>query len=436
MANITSSAIEFDNVSKAFRLHRDRTEPFWQLFVQRLRRNQQDLHQFNDSIFWALRDVSFTVPHGSTVGLIGANGAGKSTTLKLISRIIQPTSGSVKVKGRVTALLELGAGFHPELSGRDNIYLNGAIMGLTRKEIDYLFDQIVEFAELEDFIDVPVKDYSSGMYTRLGFSVAAHLNPEILLLDEVFAVGDQAFQQKSLERIHELRRRGITIIFVSHSMEAVLQICDYGIWLEHGRLRASGDVAAVSAAYYEDTIIKIAAKQKVKSPIVHKPAKQGQHHGSGEARIDDIEFIDADGRRTRFTYTNCQLTIRLHYIAYERIEQPMIGIAFFQAEKHIHLAGPNNTMQPYRIPFIEGQGYVDYTIERLRFLPGDYILDASIYDWEDTHCYDYWNDCARLTVLPGKTREKYGLIALEGTWHGPYTESPSAPGSYDDISDV
>jgi len=368
--------------------------------------------------FWALRDVSFRIEAGDHVGVIGKNGAGKSTTLKLISRIIQPTSGTIKVNGRVTALLELGAGFHPDLSGRDNIYLNGAIMGLTRRQIERKLDEIIEFAEIDEFIDVPVKDYSSGMYLRLAFAAAAHLDPEILLLDEVFAVGDQAFQQKSQERIQELRKRGITILFVSHNMEAVLQTCKHAIWLERGRLRAFGDVSAVSAAYYEDTLVKMAAKQEVKA-TEQTLADQEKRLGSGEARIERVEFIDADGRKTRFTHTNARLTVRLHYVAHERIERPMIGIAFYRVGQFIHLAGPNNSMQPYKIPYIEGRGYVDYTIERLPFLPGEYALDVSIYDWDDTHCYDYWNDCARFTVLPGGTRERYGLIALEGTWYDP-----------------
>lgn len=417
-----NSAVEFSHVSKVFRLQRDRPRSFQEAFVGLLRRHRTPAEEF-----WALRDVSFRIARGDHVGLIGRNGAGKSTTLKLISRIIQPTQGKITVNGRVTALLELGAGFHPDLSGRDNILLNGAVMGLTRREIMRKIDEIVEFAEIEDFIDVPVKDYSSGMYLRLAFAAAAHLDPEILLLDEVFAVGDQAFQQKSQERIQELRKRGITILFVSHSMEAVLQTCKRAIWLERGRVRAAGDVSAVSAAYYEDTLIKMADKQAVKATTQQQKAQdQEKRLGSGEARIERVEFIDADGRSTRFTHTNARLTVRLHYIAHERIERPMIGIAFYRADQRIRIAGPNNTMQPYKIPYVEGTGYVDYIIDRLPFLPGDYLLDASIYDWDDTHRYDYWNECARLTVLPGGTRERYGLIALEGTWRHPDVERDAA----------
>lgn len=414
------TAIDFSHVSKVFRLHRDRPRSFQEAFINLLRRDRRN--QLPQE-FWALRDVSFRIERGDHVGLIGRNGAGKSTTLKLISRIIQPTHGQITVNGRVTALLELGAGFHPDLSGRDNIFLNGAVMGLTRREIRRKIDEIVEFAELEDFIDVPVKDYSSGMYLRLAFAAAAHLDPEILLLDEVFSVGDQGFQQKSQERIQEMRKRGITILFVSHSMEAVLQTCKRAIWLERGRVRAAGDVSAVSAAYYEDTLVKMAEKQAAKTATPEKEIEdRAKRLGSGEARIERVEFIDADGRSTRFTHTNARLTIRLHYIARARVEKPMIGIAFFRADQRIRLAGPNNTMQPYKIPHIEGKGYVDYTIGRLPFLPGDYVLDASIYDWDDTHRYDYWNECARLTVLPGGTRERYGLIALEGTWRHPDLE--------------
>ncbi len=417
-------AIEFLGVSKTFRLQRDKPRSFQEAFVNLLQHNRN--HGTEE--FWALRDVSFRVEAGDHIGLIGRNGAGKSTTLKLISRIIQPTRGKITVNGRVTALLELGAGFHPDLSGRDNISLNGAVMGLTRREIARKLDEIIEFAEINDFIDVPVKDYSSGMYLRLAFSAAAHLDPEILLLDEVFAVGDQGFQQKSQERIQALRKRGITIFFVSHSMESVLQTCKRAIWLERGQVRAIGDVSAVSAAYYEDTLIKMAEKQAAKMPSLPDQHLEDQEKrlGSGEARIERVELVDADGRPTRFTHTNARLTVRLHYIAHERVEQPLIGIAFYRADQRIRIAGPNNTMQPYRIPFIEGSGYVDYAIGRLPFLPGDYLIDAAIYDWDDTHRYDYWNECARFTVLPGGTRERYGLVALEGEWWHPATDAGSA----------
>lgn len=419
-----SNAIEFHNVSKFFRIDRDRPRTFQELFIQLLRRSRREANTF-----WALRDVSFTVERGSSVGLIGTNGAGKSTTLKLISRIIQPSSGTIAVRGRVTALLELGAGFHPELSGRDNIYLNGAVMGLTRKEIDDKFDRIVEFAELEDFVDVPLKDYSSGMQARLGFSTAIHFDPEIVLLDEVLSVGDQAFQQKCVDRIRRLRRKKVTMLFVSHSVETVMSTCNKAIWLDHGRLRMAGDAVSVCNAYHEYSLIKAAEAQAQdvtddadatqngrldENPI--DGLNQEGRLGSGEARITKVEFLDAAGRPGRLTRTHAKLTVRLHYHARRRLEHVLFGIAFFHVQTGTHLAGPNNGFNNYPIEAIQGRGYVDYIISDLPFLPGDYEVDVSIYDESATYRYDYWSRCARFTILPGGTNERHGLIALEGDW--------------------
>ncbi len=370
-----------------------------------------------DDAFWALRDVSFTVARGSSVGLIGTNGAGKSTTLKLISRIIQPTSGVVQVNGRVTALLELGAGFHPELSGRDNIYLNGAVMGLTRKELDYKLDRIVEFAELEDFIDVPVKDYSSGMYARLGFSVAIHLDPEILLVDEVLSVGDQAFQQKCNEYMMRMRKSGMTILFVSHSLDAIVRNCSKAIWLDRGRLQAQGDTQHVADAYYKHVLAQGSASAA--------PANGDNRFGSGEARIMRVELLDNDLRPLHVVMTNDEVIVRMHYQTTRRIEHPLFGLAFYDAQTGVHLAGPNNGISRYDLAHIEGTGIVDYHIERLPFLPGEYTINSAIYDAEGVHLYDAWIGCARLKVAPGGTRERYGVIALEGDWsHVPSLSEP------------
>ncbi len=430
-----SNAIEFHNVSKYFRIDRDRPRTFQELFIQLFRRSRRGAN-----IFWALRDVSFTVERGSSVGLIGTNGAGKSTTLKLISRIIQPSSGTIAVRGRVTALLELGAGFHPELSGRDNIYLNGAVMGLTRKEVDDKFDRIVEFAELEDFVDVPLKDYSSGMQARLGFSTAIHFDPEIVLLDEVLSVGDQAFQQKCVDRIRRLRRKKVTMLFVSHSIETVMSTCNKAIWLDHGRLRMAGDAVSVCNAYHEYSLIK-AAEAQAQDATDDADVTQNGHLdenpidglnqegrlGSGEARITKVEFLDAAGRPGRLTRTHAKLTVRLHYHARRRLEHMLFGIAFFHVQTGARLAGPNNVFGNYVIDEIDGDGYVDYTIHDLPFLPGDYEVDVAIYNESDTHRYDYWSRCARFTVLPGGSNERYGLIALEGEWkHTPQARPSSA----------
>jgi ABC-type polysaccharide/polyol phosphate transport system ATPase subunit len=400
-----STAIEFQGVSKFFRMDRDRSRAFQELFISTLRRKRREA---NANLFWALRDVSFSVERGSSLGLIGANGAGKSTALKLISRIIQPSEGNVTVNGRVTALLELGAGFHPELSGRDNIHLNGAVMGLTRKEVDYKLDEIVEFAELEEFIDVPVKDYSSGMYARLGFSVAVHLDPDILLVDEVLSVGDQAFQQKCNERMLQLRKSGITILFVSHSLEAVVRTCGKAVWLDHGKLRAEGDVQRVADKYYKHVL----EHQSLRGI----PANGENRYGSGEARIVRVEFLDADGQPLDAAMSNAPLILRLHYRATSRVVQPTFGLAFKHTATGALMAGPNTQLSGHVIPSIEGAGRVDYRIDRLPFLPGEYLITTSIYDADCTPRHDEWIDCARLQVAPGGTEERHGLIALEGTW--------------------
>ena len=237
-----TTAIHFENVSKRFMLQHERPRSFQEVFVHRFRRASK-------SEFWALRNVSFEVKQGETVGLIGANGSGKSTVLKLTSRIIEPTSGRITVSGRLSALLELGAGFHPDLTGRENIYLNGSILGLSRRDMARKFDDIVAFADLGQFIDMPVRSYSSGMHMRLGFSVAIHVDPEILLVDEVLAVGDQAFQAKCFRKIEELQREGVTIVLVSHDLDEVNRLCDWVMWLANGELKALGPSVEVTARY-------------------------------------------------------------------------------------------------------------------------------------------------------------------------------------------
>src|SRR3989441_8525554 len=241
------NAIEVAHVSKIYRRYAQRKQ-FATLKSALLSRSLiSDLKP--DQTFSALKDVSFTVTGGRTFGIIGSNGSGKSTMLKLVAGITKPTSGSVKVHGRVSALIELGAGFHPEISGRENVFINGIMLGLSKREVARRFDEIVEFAELQDFIDAPVKTYSSGMYMRLGFAVAIHVNPDVLLVDEVLAVGDEGFTHKCLDKFSEFRRRGKTILLVTHSLDLVERFCDEALWLDHGVARAQGDPKRVVGAY-------------------------------------------------------------------------------------------------------------------------------------------------------------------------------------------
>jgi lipopolysaccharide transport system ATP-binding protein len=241
----------FENVSKEFQLSKLPIRSLQEIFVQIFNKDMRGKHRF-----WALRGVDFTINAGETVGILGPNGSGKSTILKLISRIIYPTSGRIVVSGRLSALLELGAGFHSDLTGRENIFLNGSILGWNRKEMQKRFDSIVAFADIGEFLDVPIRNYSSGMQMRLGFSVAVHVEPEIILIDEVLAVGDYSFQLKCLDRIRHLQKQGVTILFVAHDFERVQSLCKQAIWMENGTVQAHGDVdeivEAMKERYYWD----------------------------------------------------------------------------------------------------------------------------------------------------------------------------------------
>lgn len=238
---MTNIAVSVEHVSKKFRLYHERN----QSLKSAIMRGRRSVHDD----FWALHDVSFEVPEGSTFGLIGSNGSGKSTLLKVLSKIYYPDEGRITTNGKVAALLEVGSGFHPELTGRENIYLNGSILGMSKKYIDAKYESIVDFSGVEEFIDQPVKNYSSGMYVRLGFSVAIHVDPEILIVDEVLAVGDAEFQAKCRQKFIDFKAEGRTVILVSHSMDTVKDMCDHAAWLNKGRLEAAGEAQVAIAAY-------------------------------------------------------------------------------------------------------------------------------------------------------------------------------------------
>ncbi len=344
--------------------------------------------------------------------MVGTNGAGKSTSLKLISRIILPTSGDVRVNGRVTALLELGAGFHPDLNGRDNIMLNGAVMGMGRREMRKKIDAIIDFADIGDFIDVPVKDYSSGMQARLGFAVAVHLDPEVVLIDEALSVGDQAFQQKCTEQLLAMRKRGVTSLLVSHSLDTVQQTCQRAIWIEHGKVRMDGPAQKVASGYYRAALESVNRHDAGHQNTLHKPGRPG----SGEARIIRTELLDADGVPCTVVATNAPVTVRLHYSATEAVPDPAIGLGLINLTWNVHVAGPNTTMARMRMAPLIGDGWVDYTIDRLPLLPGEYQLIASIYDYDLVHCYDYNDEAGQFGVIPGDSAETHGVIALNGQW--------------------
>jgi ABC-type polysaccharide/polyol phosphate transport system ATPase subunit len=400
--------IRFEQVSKQFYLHRERPRSFQEQLIHLFHRKRS-----TRETFWALEDVSFTIGQGETLGLIGPNGAGKSTILKLIARILEPTSGQIWVDGRVGALLELGAGFHGELTGRENIYLNGSILGLSRSAIRRRMDDIIAFAALERFIDVPVKHYSSGMYVRLGFAVAVQTDPEILLVDEVLSVGDIEFQQKCLERIRGLQRGGTSIVLVSHGLDVVRQMCHRALWLEKAQIAAVGGVDEVIGAYLAH--VQQASAQAA-AQIKHLPTGQhGQRWGSQEAQIAEVAFYNGnDMPKSSFLWGE-QLRARIRYVAHERIQNPTFGVAIYN-EDGDNLVGLNSADCGYEIEAIEGRGEVDYIIA-LPFRPGTYEFTAAIYDRNSVHPFDHHHRMYTFRVLaPPDLRPPEGMVQLPCCW--------------------
>ena len=402
-------AIVVDSVSKRFRMFRDRPTNLKEKVTHRSRGSRGE-------DFWALRDVSLEIPRGSTYGLIGHNGSGKSTLLKLIAGIHRPTSGTITAHGRVSAMLELGAGFHPELSGRDNVFLNGSILGLTRKQISAAMDDIVEFSGIGDFIDVPVKVYSSGMYVRLGFSIAANLDPELLIIDEIIAVGDEEFQRRCFDRLYELRRKGTTIVFVSHSLALIQTLCDRVAWLEHGRLRAEGSAFEVVDQYVAQ--VNAAESDRLGQGDA---ATDDRHRGSGELTIRRVEFLDADGVARPVAVAGKPMTVRVHYDATEPVTEPVFGLAFHH-ENGAHVSGPNSQAGGTIAGRVEGPGYADYHFDQLPLNPGIFVVTAGIVDSSQTHVFDYRDQAFELRVQPGSGPTVPGLVRLDGQWSGTHLQ--------------
>jgi ABC-type polysaccharide/polyol phosphate transport system ATPase subunit len=415
---MTEVAIHFQNVSKQFTLHRDRPRSLQELFLswRRYRRPKPEK-------FWVLRDVSFQVAKGETLGIIGPNGVGKSTVLKLIAGIIFPSAGQIKVSGRVSSLLELGAGFHPDLTGRENIFLYGSLLGLNRAMMQRRFDQIVEFSELEAFIDVPVKTYSSGMYLRLAFSVAIHVDPQVLLIDEILAVGDQSFQAKCLERLSALQSADVTILLVSHGLDSVRQLCSRAIWMQGGKILAQGATEFVVQQYLNAVARQQSAQLAVRNLRASEQERESRERtsgqsarwGSGEIEITRVCVLDSSGQERYVFVTDEELTIQMCYRAVEPVENPVFGLALHRSDG-FHITGPNTQFSNVEIPVVEGEGVISYTISRLPLLPGRYQISVAARDAADTCLFDYHDRLYSFSVNPGGTQERYGLIRMEGRW--------------------
>jgi ABC-type polysaccharide/polyol phosphate transport system ATPase subunit len=338
--------------------------------------------------FWALKDISFDVEAGTTVGIIGANGAGKSTLLGILARTMRPTEGTVTVRGRVSSLLELGAGFHPDLSGAENIYLNGSILGLSRSEIRAKFDEIVRFAELEQFIDTPVKHYSSGMYVRLGFAVAVEVNPDILLIDEVMAVGDEAFKRKCLGRIAQFKREGKTLLVVSHDLDTITEVSDTVLLLDAGRIVNVGEPGQVVDQYKSLGFVKAGA-------VVIR------EWGTKEAVITAVRLMGAGGEPVERISSGEPLLVEIDYRAHRQIADPVFGFALTKSDGTL-CCGSNTIIDNCPIPLIEGAGTMRLRFESLPLIQGKYYFSFSLHTRDHKTSYhrmdnwfSIWVECAR-----------------------------------------
>jgi ABC-type polysaccharide/polyol phosphate transport system ATPase subunit len=396
---MTAPAIRVENLWKNFRLYHEKNQ-YIKAAVLRGRRARYEE-------FWALKGVSLEIPHGSTFGIIGPNGCGKSTLLKCLAGILFPDKGSVSVDGRISALLELGAGFHPELSGVENIYLNGAILGMTRKDIEARFDSIVDFSGLSTFIDTPVRNYSSGMVIRLGFAIAANVDPEILLVDEVLSVGDQSFQQRCLEKIEDFRNDGRTIVFVSHGLAQVTQLCEQAAWIESGEIRRLGPAAQLVSEY-------TGASQE---SMTRDEGEIGERWGSGEGRIVSIELLDEHGAKLKTPATGKPLTIRISYEAHLPLKRPVIGLRI----NHLHGAivwGATTRKRGVVVEQIVGPGHVDLVIPNLPLLEGTYDISVALSNFSEVHIYDHWEKKVRFDVAQHGVFDQ-GFVTVDSHWEWP-----------------
>jgi lipopolysaccharide transport system ATP-binding protein len=393
-------AIVFDGVSKKFR-RGERHDSLRDLLPALARKafQRRRAEALGEQEFWAVRDISFEVGPGEALGIIGPNGAGKSTVLKLLTKILRPTRGRLELRGRVGALIEVAAGFHPDLTGRENVYLQGAIMGMARTEIARQFDAIVDFSGVEEFIDTPVKRYSSGMNARLGFAIAAHLDPDVLLIDEVLSVGDVAFQERCVARMRELLARGVPLVFVSHNLGAVVDLCTRAILIDRGVVQFDGRPAEAVAEF------RRAGRRlaNAAAPAVDKPI-----------RIADVQLLQANGDPSPLFQTGGPMTVRVRYRATEPIAQPLVAIDVHSVDG-VYLAGINTRMDSCALGTLEGSGFVDLVIPHLSLLPGCYTISAGIIDPQGLRPLDLHDRAYPFSVV--SERSDFGIVYLEHHWN-------------------
>ena len=407
--NESPVVIDVRDVKKKFRVYRDRGNTMKEQLLFAGRR-KHDEH-------WVLKGISFQVHRGEAVGLIGENGCGKSTTLKLLTKILYPDEGTITMRGRVSSLIELGAGFHPDLSGRENIYTNASIFGLKKKEIDRRLKDIIEFSELEDYIDDPVRTYSSGMYMRLAFAVAINVDAEILLIDEILAVGDAAFQAKCFRKLQEVKAAGTTIVIVSHAMSQIERICERSIWINDGLICREGKPRDVHPHYMDWMSRKNQKRQALEAERVETVAETDdegnlKRWGSGEATMTEVTVFDADGNRRREYSPREPFTIRINYTAKAELNDAVIGVAIYRSDGSL-IYGSNTLIDTARQVTLKEQGNIDLKIDSLPVANGKYTIDLAFHR-PDGFNYDFWRGICTILIADGTQAD--GDISLPHRW--------------------
>lgn len=421
------SVIKINNIQKKFKVYYDKGQTFKEKILFKNRNYYEDR--------FVLKGISFEVKKGEAVGLIGENGSGKSTLLKLLTRIMYPDEGKIQIEGRISSLIELGAGFHPDMSGRENIYTNASIFGLTKKEIDQRLTDIIEFSELEEFIDNPVRTYSSGMYMRLAFSVAINVDAEVLLIDEILAVGDASFQAKCFNKLREIKASGTTIVIVSHSLGQIEQICDRSIWIDNGEIRMEGKPRDIHPYYLEfmgkKNIKSNADDVKVTEAITDADNENNKENsidksnstieenktdknrwGSKEAKIAEVKLLDLDNNEKYIYKTGDDIIIEIKYNTEKIIEDPVIGIGIFRNDG-LQCYGTNTNIDRINDVSLRSNGVITCKIKNNSLISGEYKLDVAIHT-RDGFDYDYFKEAISFRMY--SEIQDVGVTRLEHEW--------------------
>ena len=403
------NVIEVKDVTKSFKVYLDKGSQLKERLLFRKRSRYEERK--------VLRGISFSVKKGEAIGLIGHNGCGKSTTLKLLTRIMYPDSGSIKMQGRVSSLIELGAGFHPDMSGRENIYTNAAIFGLNKKEIDSRIQSIIDFSELKDFIDNPVRTYSSGMYMRLAFSVAINVDADILLIDEILAVGDANFQSKCFNKLREIKSHGTTIVIVSHSLGQIEQICDRSIWIHEGLIKAEGPPKEIDLEYldYMSRKIQDRNKKSEEAADTEEPAenKDGKRWGSGEARIKRIRSFASDGTEQSVFRVGEDIRLTVDYTVKKPVQDAVIGFGIFDMNG-VQCYGTNTRIDKLPELTLTKDGTAEITMKNVQLLSGEYMIDIAIEQGEGIPV-DYYRQAYKIQML--SAYGDAGIAHIDHTWN-------------------